>query len=347
LDLGAFRIGFSLEYIKSTRRIKLTDSWIADGKELEVLRLSPAAIVGLMGKQTDYRIKGQAVRVGGARFLVTRTYFIPSLFTERYRTPREPEARSLFDIERIFGRLRTELENQFIRNLVYLGPLRDFPRRYYFATGEVPRDVGPKGENVAELLYYDSKTRRPTSRQTIGALRPWLALFGLADDVRIEALPEGLYSLTLTDPHTRVDVNVSDTGFGTSQVLPIVVECLYSSPGSTILIEQPEIHVHPKVQAELCDVFINASVDKRIVVETHSEHILLRLQRRIAEGTLFPEEVAVYYFEPTAEGTQVRRIMHDGSDSLKEWPPGFFEEDYQESLARSLALARKISNAKA
>jgi len=227
------------------------------------------------------------------------------------------------------------LESEFSRNMLYLGPLREYPKRYYLATGEVPRDIGLKGENVVELLYYDSKLRKRKARRVmINDLKRWLETFGLAREVRIDALHEGLYSLILEDPSTGFPVNVSDTGFGVSQILPVVVECLSSPRNCTIMIEQPEIHVHPKVQAELGDLFIEASKDRRIIVETHSEHLLLRVQRRIAEKLLSPNEVAIYFFEPSHEGTQIRRLAMDESGSIKEWPAGFFEEDYQESLAR-------------
>ena len=162
---------------------------------------------------------------------------------------------------------------------------------------------------MVELLYYDSKLRKPKkSRRLIDLLKPWLDRFGLAEDVRIEPLQEGLSSLTLKSPHTKFDINVSDSGFGISQVIPVIVECLYAPSDSTILIEQPEIHVHPKVQADLADLFIETSKTHTVIVETHSEHILLRIQRRIAEGTFSARDITIYYFEPSPDGTKVKSI---------------------------------------
>lgn len=118
---------------------------------------------------------------------------------------------------------------------------------------------------------------------------------------------------------------------------------LYTSPpGSTLLYEQPEIHLHPAAQAELGSVFARAcSPDKRIVIETHSENLILRIQTEVAKGNLKPEDVTFYYVQPNSSGHQVIPIpLNEKGEFLAEWPKGFFEENYQESLKLSQARHR-------
>jgi predicted ATPase len=344
LNLNAVTFGFTLEYVKSTRRIRIGSSMIADARGLDLFALKfglrKRAITRLFGRDVDIPIVGREIRIGKARFILALSKFLPTIYSERFREPRDADAAALFRIQRVLSRLPYTLESDFTNKMLYLGPLRDYPKRYYFVTGELPRDVGLKGENVVDLLYYDSRGRKKAGR-IINALTRWLEQFGLAKNVRINALPEGLYSLTVDDPQTAFEINVADTGFGVSQVLPVIVECLAAPDDSTLLIEQPEIHVHPRVQAELADLFIEVSKGKTVIVESHSEHLLLRLQRRIAERVISPDEVAIYYFDPSPNGTNIRRLLLDEDGSLKEWPPGFFEEDYQESLERQRAVLRK------
>ena len=92
---------------------------------------------------------------------------------------------------------------------------------------------------------------------------------------------------------------ITDVGFGVSQILPVLVLCFYAPKGSTIILEQPEIHLHPAVQAGLADVLIDAYKrrDVQIIVESHSEHFLRRLQRRVAEEALPNDDLAVYFCE--------------------------------------------------
>jgi predicted ATPase len=136
----------------------------------------------------------------------------------------------------------------------------------------------------------------------------------------------------------------SEVGAGISQVIPVVVAALRAKAG-LVLVEQPEIHVHPALQVGLGDLLIEATTRavKRgtSVVETHSEHLLLRVMRRIretTEGTLpegaspaTPADVMVLFIERTAAGTIVRRMpLNDRGELVKAWPGGFFEEGLRE-----------------
>jgi predicted ATPase len=117
--------------------------------------------------------------------------------------------------------------------------------------------------------------------------------------------------MIVLDPCLEIETNLADIGFGASQTLPIIVESFYASPGSLILVEQPEIHLHPKVHSTFGDLFIKAVNEniRTFIIETHSEHILARVRRRIAEGRIDKNKVAIYYFERGKDGTNIREVI--------------------------------------
>jgi len=145
--------------------------------------------------------------------------------------------------------------------------------------------------------------------------------------------------LVLTDQRNNLAVSPGDVGFGISQLLPIVVQTQIGRK-NVICIEQPEIHVHPRLQSEIADLLV-ASTEGRhsnqLIVETHSEHIMLRVQRLIRSGAVARDRVAVLYVDTDDDGSAsvVRlRLAEDGS-FIDEWPQGFFEERFDEMFRSS------------
>ncbi len=144
--------------------------------------------------------------------------------------------------------------------------------------------------------------------------------------------------ISLRDSHGR-SLQMNEVGSGIGYVLPVVIECLRrSNKDAVVFLQQPELHLHPALQASVADLLIESSTDRRIVAETHSEHMILRVLRRIRQTTsgrlngsdlsISPEDVAVNYFEPLPDGTtkvHILRISPDG-DFLDRWPHGFFAE---------------------
>lgn len=139
--------------------------------------------------------------------------------------------------------------------------------------------------------------------------------------------------LVLIDKRSNTPVTHRDVGIGVSQVIPILVSC-YGLSDSLIAIEQPEIHLHPKLQAELGSVFaesIKSPCNNRFILETHSEHIMLRLQKLIREGELTPEDISVIYVDCDHKGSNCLQLrLDEEGDFIDEWPNGFFEEDFDE-----------------
>ena len=136
-----------------------------------------------------------------------------------------------------------------------------------------------------------------------------------------------LVAISLTDHRSGVSVTPADVGFGVSQVLPIVVELL-SRRESIIAVEQPETHLHPRLQARLADLFIDTAQEggrgNQLVVETHSEHLMLRVQRRIHEGTLDASLVSIVYVDQDADGlaTANQLRLNDRGEFLPPNSPG-------------------------
>jgi predicted ATPase len=123
----------------------------------------------------------------------------------------------------------------------------------------------------------------------------------------------------------------------------VIVAGYYAPESSLLILEQPEIHLHPRAQGHLGDLLIDISNEKRkLLVETHSEHLLTRIQRRIAEGKIDTGNVALYYCEPSRKGTMIKRINIDQYGQFEpELPSSFFDESYTESRALLEAVVKK------
>jgi predicted ATPase len=161
--------------------------------------------------------------------------------------------------------------------------------------------------------------------------------------VAIETLtPRHFEVLMRTPGYTREFHNLSDVGFGNSQILPILVEG-YLGSALTMVIEQPEIHLHPAAQLKLGDFFHDlVKAGKQVIVETHSEHLLLRLQTLVAKGELPAEDVQVLYVEREESRSNVRVLEITRMGSFQNWPKGFFGEKHAE-LSELVEAAAKVS----
>ena len=143
----------------------------------------------------------------------------------------------------------------------------------------------------------------------------WLRDLGLISDFRVERIADdsNLYRVSVRKTPRSPYVLLTDVGFGVSQVLPILVLCYYVPEGSIVILEQPEIHLHPAVQAGLADVFIDAAYTRgiQVVFESHSEHLLQRLQLRIAEEELASADAALYFCDFRGDRSHLTRLEVD------------------------------------
>jgi predicted ATPase len=235
---------------------------------------------------------------------------------------------------------------QVFQDLYYLGPLREYPKRFYIATGETREDVGFRGEAAVEALVNPHASR--SDGQLLQAVNKWISRLELGREVKLEQLgSNGPYQLIIQNQATGIDANITEVGFGVSQVLPVIVEGFYAPEGSTLLLEHPEIHLHPRAQAHLGDLFIDIATKqkKTLIVETHSEHLLSRIRRRIAEEKLSREDVAIYYFDPREDGTHIQEVTLNDMGQYVKFPEGFFAEDYHEAIAHAYVIADRARRA--
>jgi predicted ATPase len=244
-----------------------------------------------------------------------------------------------------FNFIITEIFNK----IYYIGPLRKNPQRYYFPSGDAPQDVGKRGERAIDALWYAQKNSKNSNENLETIIRDWFKKFNFSSNFKLELLEEvhSIYEILIGNTEDECNFNMSDVGFGVSQTLPIIIECFYAPRNSILLIEQPEIHLHPKAQATLGDLFIDSAIDgsRQLIIETHSEHLLSRIRRRIAEGTkITSEDVCILFFEKRENETQIKEIKLDESGRYTEYLSGFFEEEYEESIEHLKAISKKMNH---
>ncbi len=261
---------------------------------------------------------------------------------------RDADASQLY--QTVMEETRTASRNGFVasrtfQEMDYVGAMRMPPSRTYLYTGERRQKVGANGEHAITMLAMDSIRRGSKSKGIRQGVVKWLAAAGIASDIKVVPLSDRYFEIHVQHPVTKEYQNFADVGYGNSQVIPVLVAGLNSSKGSVLIAEEPEIHLHPKAQAELGDFFLDLSNrGVQSIVETHSEHMIVRLQQHVAAGRLDPASLVIYFVEPTSDGKQLRKLTLDSKGSfIQPWPGGFFPERLEE--ARQLAMTRAKKNA--
>ncbi len=228
-----------------------------------------------------------------------------------------------------------------LSSLEFIGPFRVAPSRTYLFSGESPAAVGRSGERAVDVLVSDYLRRGSKQIGITSQVGEWLARCSIAKDIDVNVLTDRHFEIVIEHPITEEKQNLADVGYGCSQVLPILVAGFNRLPGETLLVEQPEIHLHPKAQAELGDFFVQRALNGvQCIIETHSEHLLLRIQAAVAslDNDLKASDVCVYYVHaPNNQGKILTRLkLRDDGIFVTDWPDGFFPERSEE--VRRLAL---------
>ncbi len=233
---------------------------------------------------------------------------------------------------------------KLFQDIYYLGPLREYPRQFYPWSGERPQDVGRRGEFAIPALLA-SRVRDPDIETKVAS---WLRRLGLIYDFRLRPIAENRkeYEVRVRCSPNASEVLVTDVGFGVSQILPVLVLCYYAPEGATLILEQPEIHLHPAVQSGLADLFIEVIKTRRlqIIVESHSEHLLRRLQRRIAEEKdhFTNEDTALYFCKLTSDCTsELIPLEIDPFGNIINYPEGFFGDEMGDLVAMTEAAMKR------
>ncbi len=247
-------------------------------------------------------------------------------------------------------------QEKLFKSVCYLGPLRIKTERLYTWGGITPESVGYSGEHtIAALLASKNrkislgykKVAKPFEQIIAASLKS----MGLIDNFRVKKIAENRqeYEVNVQTKGSKDWVDLPDVGFGISQVLPVLVQCFYAPAGSIILMEQPEIHLHPNAQSALADVMIDvinsrengSDRDIQLVIETHSEHFLRRLQRRIAEDAVPQEKVSAYFANIAKTPATLEPLQIDIFGNIQNWPENFFGDEMGDITEQAKAAMKK------
>lgn len=257
-----------------------------------------------------------------------------------------------YDIRRIPGQIVPGVENLrdfFSEHIWYLGPLREEPRAVYPLKNDVAmNDVGYRGENTAAVYdmnkYKEVECIDPSAFNNLGAIDmqvrnialkdaigKWLVYLGVASDISTNDRGKIGHELKITNELSDMPQDLTHVGVGVSQVLPILVMSLLAKKGDVIILEQPELHLHPKVQTRLADFFVSMNaLGKQCIVETHSEYLINRLRYLVAVSTdmKVADDTMIYFVEKDKEigYSKYRQVTINKYGVIEDWPEGFFDE---------------------
>lgn len=239
-----------------------------------------------------------------------------------------------------------------LRKLTYLGPIREMPSRSFAPPAEADKQRRATGLGAWDRL-------RDADQHFLDRVNGWMSRLRCGYTIRLKdyaevdqrAVPSvdavaddwaQFGELIRRQPFKRrvvlvpegrsIEVLPNDVGIGISQLLPAIVLAL-DAKGSLTAIEQPELHLHPALQAEIADLFVESAVHDRntFILETHSEHLVLRLQRLVREGRLRNSAVSIIYVSQHGKGMKAEALhLDDQGDFVDDWPGGFFPERLRE-----------------
>jgi predicted ATPase len=251
--------------------------------------------------------------------------------------------------------LNLEQEKLF-KSIYYLGPLRSKTDRLYTWGGITPESVGYSGENTVAAILASRDRKISTgykmwTKPLEEIVAESLKRMGLIDAFEVKPISEQRqeYEVKLRTKGSKDWVDLPDVGFGISQVLPVLVQCFYAPSDSIILMEQPEIHLHPHAQSALADVMIDVINSKengaarniQLVIETHSEHFLRRLQRRIAEDVVTKEQVSAYFANIVKSPARLVPLQIDIFGNIQNWPENFFGDEMGDITEQAKSAMKK------
>jgi predicted ATPase len=326
-------------------------SWVQSlpGPRLTIAFQGKSYQVRLRGKGVDLPkpVRGRSIKSAGGR------HFLPELLFLESDPEKGEEHLPAILLNQIFLHPLRDLELEIDSRLKYLGPLREEPRRAYLHSGSPFPEIGQKGEYAAQILwlekdnqvqYLPALDQEPGEFTLMDAVSDAFQRLGISQPIDVRSEKSIIYQILfgIKDLKGKKQVTIADVGFGVSQLLPIVVMGVRSPESSLLLFEQPEIHLHPRLQANLADFFLTLALSgKRLLVETHSDHFINRLRRRIAEDPTdeLKEKVSILLVRPphNGQGATIEPLRVDRYGIIENWPPEFLPESADEAEAILLA----------
>ena len=223
----------------------------------------------------------------------------------------------------------------------YIGPFRILPERVFYLTGQVNYDnIGIRGENAYAILGV-SKLKKDGLHEKTGR---WYKDHFDGWELLVEDKNKPYIEIKLEKGSTNI--NIVDVGQGMNQALPLVVRANIFKENSLIIVEQPELHLHPAAHGDLAELFAASAkqAKQKFLIETHSENILLRLRKLVVENSFgfTPDDIVIYWVSDAEDGGQeITEITIDEEGTLSAWPEGVFTENVNEIIEMRKAVKRK------
>ncbi|MDR2651266.1 MAG: AAA family ATPase [Prevotellaceae bacterium] len=270
--------------------------------------------------------------------------FIPSTFiieidNPNYRTIEDLGLLDTNPTQKIAIEIKAQeiqsIVNEFFNNISYIGPLREEPQDLY-RSNSTNKDIGSKGEYAAQFFeeeannlveFYDIQNNELNKMSLSDAVKYWICdVFNLAKDIKTDKYKDS-YVVKIVN-HYNVESTIRQVGFGISQVLPIIVEGLRMNKNGILILEQPEIHLHPKVQSALFDFIYSLSLTgKKFLIETHSDHFITRMRRRVAEDeNKLSEKINLVFVEQKEAEHLFHKLNLDDMGTFDYFPVDFVEQ---------------------
>lgn len=259
-------------------------------------------------------------------------------------TKSEKEQWSVFPLPPHIDNAHSDIKNA-LRAIHYIAPLRAPGKRYYVTNYDLMPNLDSHGDFLPYLL---SQERQPevvvvlpgesviTTTKLFNALDAWIHYLRTGEkkvsnpqEVRVSSMKGVLVELEVPTPNGQDSYSLVDSGFGYSQILPILVRGLMAEQGSTLIVEQPELHLNPALQVRLADFFIALVLaNKQVILETHSEHIVNSMRVTVAEnqGDDLANDSKIFYLECKSDGVKSHEMSIQPDGTIHDWPFEFFGE---------------------
>ena len=206
------------------------------------------------------------------------------------------------------------------KHFSYIGPIRAYPSRHY-ESDNLYTSVNNTGSNAYSFVIDWKQHSSKKYNKLISDMR----LIKLVNDIDTSPIRDDLVQLNIQPHGHKEKVNVTDVGFGISQLLPILVANIELPDNSTMLINQPEVHLHPSGQAELATYFNQNLLKRHYIIETHSEYLINRFRLLVAQGKLKQEDINIIYIDNIKGEPDVSNISINKDGNLIGAPDSFFE----------------------
>lgn len=242
-----------------------------------------------------------------------------------------------------------------LARVIYLGPVRRLAQRDYVWNGRSPGSIGDDGGRAVDALISSGVAKQdaakrglpvPSAAELFNSTAEWLNRMGLANELEVRQLGRSArYELLVVNDGEAA--NLKDVGVGVSQVLPVVVAALFAERGSIVMVEEPESHLHPVAQTILAEMLASVSRDRGVqfIVETHSEHLLRRMQTLVARDTVKTKDLRMYFVEREGVTAKLQQLEVDQFGTIRPWPEHFFGDSAGEAREQAKARARRMREA--